>query len=110
MSSARTSMVPKRSFLRLRALSARDDAAVEEGDVHLLLLAPEVQHAGLLLLADELEDVGDAEVLERALERHQLASDSARAWRRRRLRSESRCSGASTSSSRASCCADSGRP
>ncbi len=50
-----------------------DDGPVDEAHLHLLVLAPEVQDARLLLLGDELEDVGDAEVLERAGQGHRLA-------------------------------------
>ena len=47
-----------------------DDVAVREGDVDLVVARLEVEDAALRLLADELEDLGDPEVLEGAVERH----------------------------------------
>ena len=54
-----------------------DDLAVEERHRHRVVLRAQREHAGLPLQPDELEDVGEAEVLQRSFECHLTQSLSA---------------------------------
>ena len=66
-----TSTLPRRSSSRLLGGVGHHHHAVLEGDGDaLLLVVVEGQDAGLPLQADELEDVGKAEVLDRPFEGH----------------------------------------
>src|SRR5436853_295520 len=54
------------------------DVAVDEEDLHLFDAGLERQPPGLGLVTDQLEDVGDPEVLQRSGEGHGYAPSSAR--------------------------------
>jgi len=53
-----------------------DDLAVEERHGHRVVLAAKREDAGLPLQADQLEDVGEAEVLQSSFECHRAPSTS----------------------------------
>src|SRR5262249_6093618 len=83
--------VSEKVLLLLERAFDLDDVAVLESERHLRVLRLQDQRSALLLLSDELEDVGDPEVFERSPEGHGLGLLLVEAAQRQEVHGDQRC-------------------